>query len=152
LLIFALYFSFQPTVVSYYWFYNGVLDHLRINSQTFHLWQPDEKYGQELFHANKRLPKHPHVPVYAASFFGTGGIWHKMGQFSLNVSLVTVALEFRTLHENGVLLSIVNGSDVSVLEVFLQEGHVKAVLRSLSSQKITLSSRRRYVGSVISEV
>ena len=103
-------------------------------------------YGQELFHANRRFSKRPSSPVYAASFFGTGGILHKMGQFSLNVSKVTITLEFRTLHENGVLLDVLNVSDVSVLQIFLQEGHVKAVLRNLSSQTITVSSNRRYVG------
>jgi hypothetical protein len=125
--------------------YNGVLDHLRFNSETFHLWQPEQKYGEELFHANRRFPKHPLSPVFAASFFGTGGIWHKMGQFSLNASVVAIGLEFRCLHQNGVLLAVLNGSDVSVLEVFLQEGHFKAVVKSESLQRITLTSRR-YVG------
>ena len=68
-----------------------------------------------------------------------------MGQFSLNASEVAIGLEFRSLHQNGVLLAVLNGSDVSVLEVFLQEGHLKAVVKSESLQRITLTSRR-YVG------
>lgn len=65
-----------------------------------------------------------------------------MGQFSLNVSEAAIRLEFRTLHENGVLLEVLNGTDASVLDVFLQEGYVKAVLKNGSSQQITLSSGR----------
>lgn len=65
-----------------------------------------------------------------------------MGQFRLNVSTVEIGLEFRTLHQDGVLLEVLNESDASVLEVFLQNGYVKATLRSALSQETTVDSRR----------
>ena len=128
--------------MSYYTFYDGVLDHLRINSDKIHLWQPEQKYGEELFHANRRFLDHPTSPAYAATFFGSGGIWHKMGQFRLNVSTVGIGLEFRTLHQNGMLLEVLNESDASVLEVFLQNGYVRATLRNALSQETRVDSRR----------
>lgn len=132
----------QTGVVTYYGFYDGVLDHLRINTETFHLWQPEQKYGQGLFHVNRRFLKRPASPVFAASFFGTGGLWHKMGKFSVNASTFGVAMEFRTLHKNGALLEVLNGTNIPALDVFLQDGHLKTVLRNVLSKEIILTTQR----------
>ena len=64
-----------------------------------------------------------------------------MGQFRLNVSTVEITFEFRTLHQSGTLLQILNESDASILEVFLQNGHVKATLRNALSQEATVDSK-----------
>ena len=129
-------------MLSYYTFYEGILDNLRINSETIHLWQPYEKYGQMLYHMNRRFLKHPSSPVYAASFYGTGALWYKPGTFRLNSSTVEIKLEFRTLHKNGVLLDFINESDSSVLEMSLNNGQVMVIFQTELSQKITITSKK----------
>lgn len=129
-----------PGVASYYGYYDGVIDHLRIKTDKIFLWSSERKYGQQLYHSNRLFPNRPPGPIYEASFFGTGYLHHKMGGFSINVSRVAVQMEFRTLHQTGVLLEVLNTSNVPLFGVYIAQGSVKGFLVMGSSRRITITS------------
>ena len=126
--------------MSYYDYYNGVIDHVRLKTDRFLLWRSERKYNQQLYYPNKIFPKHPPGPIYEASFFGTGSLRHQIGDFSINVSRVAVQIELRTLHESGVLLEVLSTSNVPLFGIYLAQGSIKGFLVIGASRNITLTS------------
>ena len=87
--------------------FRGIIDNLVIDNIRYNLWNPREAHGSGRLYASPRY-KRPFYPSdgRAASFFGNGYVQHALSQINSTFLYVEVELEFRTLHYNGVIMTI----------------------------------------------
>ena len=123
--------------------FNGIVDNLVIDNIRYNLWNPEQAYGNDRLYA---IPRHKRM-FYppngrAASFHGNGYIQHAQGEFNSSLGYTAVEVDFRTLHQNGIIMAVSNEQQRYIFVIFLQNGRVNFYFEPGQNDAITLKSTR----------
>ena len=122
--------------------FSGIIDNLVIKNERYNLWNPKETRGGTLY----AFPRYK-VIFYpangkAVSFYGNGFIQHALGQFDISSEYTAVELDFRTLHQNGIIMAVSNEQQIYIFVIYLHNGRVNFYFDPGPNDGITLTSSR----------
>ena len=120
--------------------YNGIIDNLVIDNKRYNLWDPTQLYGGTLYAVPRYKANFYPANGKAASFFGNGFIQHAPGQFNTSSGYTAVELDFRTLHQNGIIMAVSNDQQRYIFVIYLHNGQVNFYFETGENDGITLTS------------
>ena len=125
-------------------YFKGIIDNLIIDSIRYNLWNPKQAYGDgRLYAVSRHRGQFYPQNGKAISFHGNGYIQHALGPFNNSMGYTEVEVEFRTLHQNGIIMAVSNKQQKYVFVIYLQHGRVYFYFQTGQSDAgITLESVR----------
>lgn len=118
--------------------FRGIIDNLVVDNTRYNLWNSREAHGSGRLYASPRYNRlfYP-SDGKAASFFGNGYVQHALSQNNSTFLHAEVELEFRTLHYNGVIMTISSDQLQYHVVLYLQNGLVNLYFESGITLKST---------------
>ncbi|XP_029199679.2 laminin subunit alpha-like [Acropora millepora] len=134
-------FPRNMTILQHVDHFSGIIDNLVVDNTPYNLWNPREAHGSGRLYASPRY-KRLFYPSdgKAVSFFGNGYVQHALSQINSTFLHAEVELEFRTLHYNGVIMTISSDQLQHHVVLYLQNGQVNLYFESGITLKSTGSS------------
>lgn len=122
--------------------FSGIIDNLNIDNKRYNLWDPKATLG---------VPRYA-VPRYkagffpangkAASFYGNDFIQHALGEFNISSGYTKLEVDFRTLHQNGIIMAVSNEQQRYIFVLYLHDGYVKFYFEPEEDDGIALTTSR----------
>ena len=122
--------------------FSGVIDNLAIDNKRYNLWDPKETLGSTLYAAPRYKAGFFPANGKAASFYGIGFIQHALGQFDISSGYTQMEVDFRTLHQNGIIMAISNEQQRYIFVLYLHNGYVNFYFEPGEDDGILLTTSR----------
>ena len=122
--------------------FSGTIDNLVIDNNRYNLWNPAHSRGGILYAVPRYKPNFYPDSGKAVSFYGNGFIQHAVGEFNLSSGYAAVEVDFRTLHQNGIIMAVSNEEQRYVLVLYLHDGKVNFYFELGENDGITLTSSK----------
>ena len=123
-------------------YYSGIIDNLVIDNKRFNLWDPAQMHGDTLYAVARYKASFYPANGKAASFFGNGFIQHAPGQFNISSGYTAVEVDFRTLHQNGIIMAVSNEQQRYIFVIYLHNGQVNFYFTTGENDGITLTTSK----------
>ena len=122
-------------------YFNGIIDNFVMDKTRYNLWDSEETHGSGVLYAAPRY-KRPFYPTNGktVSFFGNGYLQHALGQFNGSLGFTAVELDFRTLHQNGIIMAISGDQGRYHFVIYIQNGQVNFYFEPDQDDGIILKS------------
>ena len=122
--------------------FSGIIDNLAIDSKRYNLWDPKETLGSTLYAVPRYKAGFYPANGKAASFYGNGFIQHALGQFNISSGYTQMEVDFRTLHQNGIIIAVSNEEQRYIFVLYLHNGYVNFYFEPGEDDGILLTTSR----------
>lgn len=113
-----------------------------IDNKRYNLWNPKETLGSTLYAVPRYKASFYPANGKAASFYGNGFVQHALGQFNISFGYTEVEVDFRTLHQNGIIMAVSNEQQRYIFVLYLQNGYVKFYFEPGENDGVPLTTSR----------
>lgn len=120
--------------------FRGMVDNLVIDNYRYNLWNSAQSHDGVKYAVPRYKPIYYPADGKAVSFYGNGFLQHAVGQFNVSSGYASVELDFRTLHQNGIIMAISSEEQRYVLVLYLHNGQVKYFFELGENDGITMTS------------